>query len=97
MATAQELCHRLGFIEKSVEECSRGEPDALLSDIRNFAAKLTGKSDPAGTTYRYLHSQNRGSTQWPKDNNAELAQLLQWPRDAELLVDDSAHLWMVGT
>ncbi len=91
MATAQELCLRLGFIEKGVGECSRGEPNALLSDIRHFAAKLTGNSDSAWTTYRYLHSQGRGSTHWPKNNTAELAQLLQWPRDAEVLVDDSAN------
>lgn len=84
MATAQELCLKLGFIEKGVGACSRGEPNALLSDIRRFAAKLTENSDPAWTTYRYLHAQGRGPAQWPKTEDAELAQLLQWPRDAEV-------------
>lgn len=84
MVTAQELCLRLGFTEKVVGACSRGEPNTLLSDIRDFAAKLTGNSDPAWTTYRYLHAQGRGPAQWPKIEDAESAQLLRWPRDAEL-------------
>ena len=78
MVTAQDLCLRLGFIKDDMH--SRGDPNALLTDVRRFAATLTENSDPEWATHRYLHTRGRGPAHWPSNEDAELEELLQWPK-----------------
>lgn len=86
MATAWEICLKLGFIDG--ETCSRGSSHTLLHDVEEFAKTWemsdarTGTSDEINrVTELYVHWRGAGTSHWGKPLSNGYFNLLEWPKD----------------
>ena len=83
MMNIDELCFRLGFIEKDLGILSRGSPQVLLRDVKMHTVQYPD-GDPGWVASLYLLVYNRGPLHWSSTKDAQSSKLLQWPQDSNV-------------
>ncbi|MCJ1465953.1 hypothetical protein MMC07_004572 [Pseudocyphellaria aurata] len=102
MATAWELCMKLGF---TGEIYSRGSSETLLHEIQGYAktwdmrdvrkGRLDYVDKIRGMTYTYLYWKGSGHLHWEKPLFNGYWNLIEWPKDEARIVDLLTELFSV--